>query len=195
MLIFGYFYDENGHYTEMKSLQERPVYEKQTFYREERKEVVTEENLCELHQEDEEGKHGCPNCVMYNVGYETVQVPYFENVIVGYEPDIPANCTLVPVPDLRFEPVFRDGAWVLTKELPPEVIPPEVIPPEDIPKDPAKEEEILRKKIDSRVEELIGPALEEIKQLRKANRELSSTLQSTRYYLQVVLPSAKHYFE
>ncbi|HFJ9354429.1 hypothetical protein [Bacillus cereus] len=44
-----------------------------------------------------------------------------ENVIVGYEPIIPANCTLEVCPDLIYDPVFKDGKWIKLKpELPPQ---------------------------------------------------------------------------
>ena len=45
---YGYCYDENGKFTEMIPIDEKPIYEKRTFYREEQKEVVTEEKLCAL---------------------------------------------------------------------------------------------------------------------------------------------------
>lgn len=54
---YGYCYDENGKFTEMIPIDEKPIYEKQTFYREEQKEVVTEEKLCELHQSIEDGTY------------------------------------------------------------------------------------------------------------------------------------------
>ncbi|WP_318582873.1 hypothetical protein [Bacillus paranthracis] len=139
---YGYCYDENGKFTEMIPIDEKPIYEKQTFYREEQKEVITEEKLCELHQSiddgtyvpveipqpEEEGedhtpiyeepisKYECPDCVMRSVEYETIKVPYEEDVIVGYEPDIPPNCTLEVCPWLAYEPVFKEGKWVKTVE-------------------------------------------------------------------------------
>lgn len=155
-MAYGYCYDENGKFTEMIPIDEKPIYEKQTFYREEQEEVVTEEKLCELHQSIEDGtyvpveipqpevegeddeyppiyeepidKHDCPDCVMHSVEYETIKVPYEEDVIVGYEPDIPPNCTLEVCPGLAYKPVFKDGKWVKTYEPEiPEV--PEVIDP------------------------------------------------------------------
>ncbi|ASN71439.1 hypothetical protein [Bacillus toyonensis] len=156
---YGYCYDKDGHFTEMIPLEEKAITEKQTFYREEIKEIVTEEKLCELHQSVADGtynhpedaeepisKYDCPNCVMRNVEYETIKVPYEEDVIVGYEPNVPANCTLEPCPDLIFEPVFKDGKWVKLKpDLPPQ-------PPEE-----PSELEQLKKKT-----ELIQKALDEL---------------------------------
>ncbi len=131
---YGYCYDKNGKFTEMIPIDEKPIYEKQTFYREEQKEVVTEEKLCTLHQSIEDGtyqpeiddktgeelpvssKYECPDCVMFGVEYETIKVPYEEDVIVGYEPDIPPNCTLEVCPWLAYEPVFKEGKWVKTVE-------------------------------------------------------------------------------
>lgn len=155
-MAYGYCYDENGKFTEMIPIDEKPIYEKQTFYREETKEVVTEEKLCKLHQSIEDGaykpkideetgeelpvisKYECPDCVMASVEYETIKVPYEEDVIVGYEPDIPENCTLEVCPWLAYEPVFKDGKWVKTVEPKPE---------EPQPEEPS-ELEILKKKQD-----------------------------------------------
>lgn len=131
---YGYCYDENGKFTVMVPVDDKPIYEKQTFYREEQKEVVTEEKLCKLHHSIEDGtyepdqenveepisKYECPDCVMASVHYETVKVPYEEDVIVGYEPDIPPNCTLEVCPWLAYEPVFKEGKWVKTVEPKPE---------------------------------------------------------------------------
>lgn len=133
-LLYGYSYDDKGRYTETIPLKEKPIYEKQTFYREETKEIVTEEKLCKLHQFIEDGtyvpaqedgdfpisKYDCPDCVMEHVEYETIKVPYEEDIIVGYEPDIPENCTLEVCPDGIYYPVFKDGKWVKTAEPKPE---------------------------------------------------------------------------
>lgn len=54
-------------------------------------------------------KYDCPDCVMANVDYETIKVPYEEDVVIGYEPDIPENCTLEVCPWLGYEPVFKEG--------------------------------------------------------------------------------------
>ncbi|PFV81778.1 hypothetical protein COL05_13080 [Bacillus sp. AFS059628] len=127
---YGYCYNEEGKFTVMIPIEEKPIYEKQTFFREEPKEIVIEEKLCELHQSIEDGtyepaqededfpisKYDCPDCVMEHVEYETIKVPYEEDVIIGYEPDIPANCTLEVCPDLIYDPVFKDGKWVKTVE-------------------------------------------------------------------------------
>ncbi|MGZ7151873.1 hypothetical protein [Bacillus sp. BC08] len=132
---YGYCYDENGKFTEMIPIDEKPIYEKQTFEREEQKEVVTEEKLCELHQSIEDGtyedeteplsKYECSDCVMANVAYETIKVPYEEDVVIGFEPDIPENCTLEVCPWLGYEPRFRDGKWVKTVEPEPVELQPE----------------------------------------------------------------------
>lgn len=97
---YGYCYDEEGRFTEMIPLEEKAINEKQTFYREETKEVI-----------DEEG----------NISIEYIKVPYEEDVVIGFEPDIPANCTLEICPDLIYDPVFKDGKWIKLKpELPPQ---------------------------------------------------------------------------
>lgn len=176
---YGYFYDENGKFTDYRLLEEKPIYEKQTFYREEQEEVVTQEKLCELHQSIDDGtyvpveipqpdsepvegedpvevdpiyetpisKEECPDCVMYNVEYEPVQVPYEEEVVVGYEPDIPPNCTLEVCPWLAYEPVFKEGKWVKTVE-------PKIEEPQ--PEEPS-ELELIKKQL-----ELTQQALDEL---------------------------------
>ena len=70
-------------------------------------------------------KYECPDCVMASVDYEAIKVPYEEDVIVGYEPDIPENCTLEVCPWLAYEPVFKEGKWVKTVEPKPEEPQPE----------------------------------------------------------------------
>lgn len=148
---YGYCYDNEGKFTEIIPLEEKAITEKQTFYKEETKEIITEEKLCELHQsivdgtykssEDEEepiGKHDCPNCVMANVEYETIKVPYEEDVVIGHEPDIPSNCTLEVCPDLIYAPLFKEGKWVKTVEPKPE---------EPQPEEPS-ELEVLKKQME-----------------------------------------------
>ncbi|PEK91463.1 hypothetical protein [Bacillus mycoides] len=170
---YGYCYDNEGKFTETIPLQEKPIYEKQTFYREEQKEVVTEEKLCELHQSIEDGtyepvegeeepisKYDCPDCVMRSVKYETIKVPYEEDVIVGYEPDIPENCTLEVCPWLAYEPIFKDGKWVKTVEPNPE---------EPKPQEPSELEK-LKKQLElmqQAMDEMIinNPGQEEFKEL------------------------------
>lgn len=157
---YGYCYDDEGKFTEIIPLEEKPIYEKQTFYREEIKEIVTEEKLCELHQSivdgtykpTEEGeepisKFDCPDCVMRNVEYEPIKVPYEEDVIIGYEPDIPENCTLEVCPDGIYYPRFIDGTWLKTVEPKPE---------EPQPEEPSEVEK-LKKKL-----ELMQQAMDEI---------------------------------
>lgn len=157
---YGYCYDKEGEFTEMIRLEEKPIYEKQTLYREETKEVVTEEKLCELHQSIEGGtyvpdqendtlisKYDCPDCVMANIDYEPIKVPYEEDVIVGYEPDIPENCTVEICPDGMYYPKFVDGKWVKTVEP----------KPEESKLDEPSELEKLKKK-----QELMQSALDEL---------------------------------
>lgn len=136
---YGYCYNAEGKFTEMIPLEEKPIYVKQTFYREEMKEIVTDEKLCEIHQSIADGtyvpdpenveepisKYECPDCVMERVEYETIKVPYEEDVVIGYEPDIPENCTLEVCPDLIYNPLFKDGKWVKTVEPKPEEPKPE----------------------------------------------------------------------
>jgi len=186
---YGYCYDENGKFTEMIPIDEKPIYEKQTFYREEVKEIVTEEKLCSLHQSivygtyepvelllpDAEGeekedyipiyeepidKQDCPDCVMRSVEYETVQVPYEEDVIVGYEPDIPENCTLEVCPWLGYEPVFKDGKWVKTVEPKPEE--PQPQEPSELEK-LKKQLELMQQAMDEMI--INNPGQEEFKEL------------------------------
>ncbi|MEG7934993.1 hypothetical protein J0817_19755 [Bacillus mobilis] len=159
---YGYCYDENGKFTEMVPIEEKPIYEKQTFYHEEMKEVVTEEKLCALHQsivdgtykpseEDTEepiSKHDCPNCVMANIYYEPIKVPYGEDVIVGYEPDIPNNCTLEVCPWLAYEPVFDGEKWVKTVE--PEIVEPQPQEPSELEK-LKKQMELMQKAMDEMI--------------------------------------------
>lgn len=171
---YGYVYDENGKFTEMIPINEKPIYEKQTFYREEQKEIVIPEKLCELHQSIEDGtyvpveipqpdpeegeeqipvyeepisKYDCPDCVMESIKYEPIQVPYQEDVIVGYEPDIPENCTLEVCPWLGYEPVFKNDKWLKT------VVPK---PEEPQPEEPS-ELELLKKQV-----ELMQQAMDEL---------------------------------
>ncbi len=157
---YVYCYDDEGKYTGMIPVDEKPIIEKKTYYREEQKVIVTEEKLCDLHQSIEDGtykaeedaeepinKHDCPDCVMHKVEYETVQVPYEEDVLVGFEPDIPENCTLEVCPDGIYYPRFVDGKWVKTVEPKPE---------EPKPEKPS-ELEILKKQ-----QELMQQALDEL---------------------------------
>lgn len=171
---YGYCYDENEKFTEIIPIDEKPIYEKQIFYREEQKEVVTEEKLCELHQSIEDGtyepdqesveepisKYECPDCVMRNVEYVLVQVPYKENVIVGYEPDIPENCTLEVCPWLAYEPVFKEGKWVKTVETKPEE--PQPQEPSELEK-LKKQLELMQQAMDEMI--INNPGQEEFKEL------------------------------
>ncbi|HHP5740901.1 TPA: hypothetical protein ACSC8Z_005154 [Bacillus paranthracis] len=173
---YGYCYDENGKFTEMIPIDEKPIYEKQTFYREEQKEVVTEEKLCALHQSIEDGtyepdqekveepisKYDCPDCVMFNVEYETIKVPYEEDVIVGYEPDIPENCTLEVCPWLAYEPVFKEGKWVKTVE--PKIEEPQPQEPSELEKI-KKQQELMQQAIDEMI--IQNPTPDELAELKK----------------------------
>lgn len=173
---YGYCYDENGKFTEIIPIDEKPIYEKQIFYREEQKEVVTEEKLCELHQSIEDGtyepdqesveepisKYECPDCVMRNVEYVLVQVPYKENVIVGYEPDIPPNCTLEVCPWLAYEPVFDGEKWVKTVE--PKVEEPQTQEPSELEKI-KKQQELMQQAMDEMI--IQNPTPDELTELKK----------------------------
>ncbi|OOR26146.1 hypothetical protein BW892_12645 [Bacillus cereus] len=157
---YGYCYNEEGKFTEMIPLEEKPIYEKQTLYREETKEIVTEQKLCQVHQsiqdgtyipyqEDEESisEYDCPDCVMEHVEYETIKVPYEEDVVIGYEPDIPVDCTLEVCPDGIYYPLFKEGKWVKTVEPNPE---------EPQPEEPSELESLKKK------QELMEKALDEL---------------------------------
>lgn len=171
---YGYCYDDEGKYTGMIPVDEKPIIEKQTFYREEIKEIVTEEKLCELHQSIEDGtyvpsqeseeepisKYDCPNCVMRNVEYETIKVPYEEDVIVGYEPDIPENCTLEVCPDGIYYPKFVDGKWIKTVEPKPEE--PQPQEPSELEK-LKKQLELMQQAMDEMI--INNPGQEEFKEL------------------------------
>lgn len=170
---YGYCYDNEGKFTEIIPLEEKPIYEKQTFYREEQKEVVTEEKLCELHQsiadgtfeplegeEDPIDKQECPDCVMRNVEYVPVQVPYVEDVVIGFEPDIPPNCTLEVCPDGIYYPKFVDGKWVKTVEPKPEEPKPEE--PSELEK-LKKQLELMQQAMDEMI--INNPGQEEFKAL------------------------------
>ncbi|GAB6630974.1 hypothetical protein AB1J02_17230 [Bacillus paranthracis] len=177
---YGYCYDANGKFTEIIPLDEKPIYEKQTFYREEQKKVVTEEKLCTLHQSIEDGtyqpeiddktgeelpvisKYECPDCVMRSVEYETIQVPYEEEVVVGYEPDIPTNCTLEVCPWLAYEPVFKEGKWVKTVE--PKIEEPQPQEPSELEKI-KKQQELMQQVIDEMI--IQNPTPDELAELKK----------------------------
>ncbi|MDK7418580.1 hypothetical protein ABR763_22585 [Bacillus cereus] len=177
---YGYCYDENGKFTEMIPIDEKPIYEKQTFEREETKEVVTEEKLCELHQSIKDGtykpeideetgeelpvisKYECPDCVMAQVNYETIKVPYEEDIIVGYEPDIPPNCTLEVCPWLAYEPVFKEGKWVKTVE--PKVEEPQPQEPSELEKI-KKQQELMQQAMDEMI--IQNPTPDELAELKK----------------------------
>ncbi|WP_088293608.1 hypothetical protein [Bacillus mycoides] len=194
-MAYGYCYDGEGKFTEMIRLEEKAITEKQTFHREEQKEVVTEEKLCELHQSiedgtyeptkielpkefDEEGneiikednfyyeepisKYECPDCVMYGVEYVPVQVPYVEDVIVGYEPDIPGNCTLEVCPGLIYAPVFKDGKWIKTVEPKPEEPQPEE--PSELEKI-KKQQDLMQQALDEMI--IQNPTPDELAALKK----------------------------
>ncbi|MCC2412594.1 MULTISPECIES: hypothetical protein [Bacillus cereus group] len=186
---YGYCFNEEGKFTEMIPIDEKPIYEKQTFYREETKDVVTEEKLCALHQSiedgtykeppqivvtDEEGieteqpndepisKYECPDCVMAQVDYETIKVPYEEDVIVGYEPDIPKNCTLEVCPWLAYEPVFKESKWVKTVE--PKIEEPQPQEPSELEKI-KKQQELMQQAIDEMI--IQNPTPDELAELKK----------------------------
>ncbi|EJR68651.1 hypothetical protein IIO_00179 [Bacillus cereus VD115] len=115
---YGYCYNDEGIFTEIIPLKEKTIYEKQTFYREETQEVVTPFKACDLHKDTlvEEIDPDCPDCKDQTVAIVTVNVPYEEDVIIGYEPDIPPNCTLEVCPDGIYYPRFIDGTWLKTVE-------------------------------------------------------------------------------
>ncbi|WP_346817227.1 hypothetical protein [Bacillus paramobilis] len=173
---YGYCYDTEGKFTEIIPIDEKPIYEKQTFYREEMKETVTEEKLCELHQSIEDGtyepdqedaaepinKYDCPDCVMRNVDYEPIKVPYEEDVVIGFEPDIPANCTLEVCPDLIYAPIFKDGKWVKTVE--PEPVEPQPEEPSELEKI-KKQQELMQQAMDEMI--IQNPTPDELAELKK----------------------------
>ncbi|AXF39891.1 hypothetical protein BMBphi_gp043 [Bacillus phage vB_BthS_BMBphi] len=100
---------------------------------------------------------------------------------------LPEGCTDIAPPPLGTEPRFRDGAWHPTKEW----NPPEPLPPEPTPL------ELLQKEVDSLKEQIasIEDNSDKLKSLQKRNDELSSSLQNLKYYLGIILPDYKHYFE
>ncbi|QWG87359.1 hypothetical protein [Bacillus mycoides] len=179
---YGYCYDNEGKFTEMIPLEEKAITEKQTFYREEMKEIITEEKLCELHQSIEDGtykqgeeepisKYDCPDCVMRSVSYETVKVPYEEDVVIGYEPDIPENCTLEVCPDGIYYPIFKDGKWVKTVE--PEPIEPQPEEPSELEK-LKKQLELMQQAMDEMI--INNPGKEEFKSLNEQQSLIQKAL-------------------
>ncbi|AUR81257.1 hypothetical protein [Bacillus phage Carmen17] len=118
-VFWGYFYDKDGRFTEMRSLPTKPIMHKYFVDTEVIEEVITNEKLCEVHQEDETGKYECPNCVMFRVDYVPTIKPVEHEEYIGEEPIVPANCTMEQVPDGIYEPVFKDGKWVKTKDYTP----------------------------------------------------------------------------
>lgn len=146
-ITYGYLYDDNGRYLDTVLLKEKPIFGTETFYREEQREVFIEEKLCKLHKSIEEGsyvlntddpplisKYDCPDCVMADVRYETVVVPYEETLEIGQELDIPENCTLEP-------PIYTDATWDGTKWIyDRDINPPEPTEPEN----PQTPEEVIR---------------------------------------------------
>ncbi|PGC14178.1 hypothetical protein COM08_25370 [Bacillus wiedmannii] len=172
---YGYCYNSEGKFTEMIPLDEKPIYEKQTLFREETKEIFTEEKLCERHQSLDNGtyvpdqenaeepisKYECPDCVMEHAEYETIKVPYEEDVVIGYEPDVPANCTLEICPDGIYFPKFVDGKWVKTVE-------PEFKYPKEEPselKKLKKQQELMQRAMDEII--IQNPAPEELALVKK----------------------------
>ncbi|HDR8170460.1 TPA: hypothetical protein QC096_001605 [Bacillus thuringiensis] len=172
---YGYCYDSEGQFTEIIPLEKKAIYEKQTIYRDEQKEIVTEEKLCELHQSIEDGtyvpdseiveepisKYDCPDCVMRDVKYEPIKVPYEEDVIIGFEPDIPENCTLDVCPDGIYYPLFKDGKWVKTVE-------PEFEYPKEEPTELEKlkkQQELMQRAMDEMI--IQNPTPEELSLVKK----------------------------
>ncbi|MDT3494889.1 hypothetical protein NLU03_10640 [Bacillus toyonensis] len=124
---YGYCYSEEGIFTEIIPLEEKPIYEKQTFYREETQEVITPFEACKLHADTpiEEIDPDCPDCKDQTIENIPIKIPYMEDVIIGYDPDIPPNCTLEVCPDGIYYPRFIDGTWLKTVEPKPEEPQPE----------------------------------------------------------------------
>lgn len=153
----GYCYDENKRFTTTISFTERPVYERQTVIREEWVENVTPEILCDYHDgilrgtiepdpinpEKPLDKWQCPDCVMEIVDAGMVQISSEEDVLIGFEPDVPPNCTLEPC---LYTAATWDGTkWIYDKDL----LPPE---PEPIPEPTPME--ILRTELNATQEAL-----------------------------------------
>lgn len=128
---YGYFYDKDGKFTHIDALENKAVYKKVMVEQYVPELKITEEKLCEIHTAVEDGtyetvegeevppKYLCPNCIMRSEETVYVNKPVETDEFVGYEPIVPANCTLEVCPDLIFEPVFKDGKWVKTKDYTP----------------------------------------------------------------------------
>lgn len=99
---------------------------------------------------------------MAQVNYETIKVPYEEDIIVGYEPDIPPNCTLEVCPWLAYEPVFKEGKWVKTVE--PKVEEPQPQEPSELEKI-KKQQELMQQAMDEMI--IQNPTPDELAELKK----------------------------
>ncbi|PGA51105.1 hypothetical protein COL86_27980 [Bacillus toyonensis] len=124
---YGYCYDDEGKFTEIIPLEEKPIYEKQTTFEEEAQVVVTPFEACEAHKDlpVEEIDPECPDCKDQSYEEVIVKIPRVVDVIIGYEPDIPENCTLEVCPDGIYYPICVEGKWVKTVEPQPEEPQPE----------------------------------------------------------------------
>ncbi|MEW9578146.1 hypothetical protein U9K47_22805 [Bacillus toyonensis] len=151
---YGYCYDDEGKFTEIIPLEEKPIYEEQTFYREETQEVITPFEACKLHADTpiEEIDPDCPDCKDQTIENIPIKIPYEVDVIIGYEPDIPEKCTLEVCPDGIYYPICVEGKWVKTVEPQPE----EPQPEEPQPEEPSEVDK-LKKTI-----ELMQQAMDEI---------------------------------
>lgn len=159
MRHYGYFYDKDGKFTHMDALENKAVYKKVMVEQYVPELKITEEKLCEIHTAVENGTYEpvegeevqpkwlCPDCVMRKE--ETVHVlkPVETDEFVGYEPIVPANCTLEVVPDGIYYPIFTNGKWVKTVEPKPE---------EPKPEEPSELEQIKKQM------ELMQKALDEL---------------------------------
>lgn len=146
---YVYCYDEKGRFTESIAVEEKPIYERQKFTREEKQTIYTPEKRCDVHGIDDMEKFECPNCVMESERYEMVTVEYEDDIIVGFEPDVPPNATLEPC-------IFTDATWDGTKWIyDRDLLPPE---PEPIPEPTPMEK--LRTELDATQEALAELILE-----------------------------------
>lgn len=134
---------------------------------------------------------------------------------------VPPMVTLLRPPDGIYHPYFNGTEWIKTVENPPELepIPPEPTPLEILQKEVASlKEEIANLKGIQEASETIAKLIEDIEAIKviaeeaknlpsleplettlkshsKRMGELDSTLQNTRYYIGVALPSYAHLFE
>lgn len=172
---YGYCYDGLGEFTEIIPLGEKAITEEQPEKYFEDEIVKVEEKLCEKHMdgdaEDGTTKEDCEDCILEHT--ETIQVEKTRmvTVVIGYEPDVPENCTLEICPDGIYYPKFVDGKWVKTVEPKPEEPKPEE--PSELEK-LKKQQELMQQALDEII--INNPGKEEFKALSEQQTLIQKAL-------------------